>query len=116
MAVMSEESEGIEQKFQDDAREPASILEDAEAEPEVPKPKKKKIVKRMVKRPKKTEEGSHGQSHYTSSGKATKQGETLSTLASTCATVVADITTQGQESDPFAALKEIGNVFTWNEC
>jgi hypothetical protein len=85
-------------------------LEDTEAEPEVPNPKKKKIVKRTVKRPKKTKEGSHGQSHYTSSGKATKQVETLSTLASTCSIFVVDITTQGQESDPFTALKEKGNV------
>lgn len=42
--------------------------------------------------------------------------DTLSTLASTCATVLADITTQGQESDPFSALKELENVLTWNEC
>jgi hypothetical protein len=59
-------------------------LEDAEAKPKVPKPKKRKIVKRMIKRLKKTEEGSHGQSYYTSSRKSTKQGETLSTLASAC--------------------------------
>lgn len=42
--------------------------------------------------------------------------ETLSTITSTCESVLADISRRGQESDAFTAVEEIENVLTWDNC
>ena len=42
--------------------------------------------------------------------------ETLSTLASTCASVLEDISAGEKDIDPSTALKEMENVLQWNEC
>lgn len=42
--------------------------------------------------------------------------ETLSTLTSTSTSVLEDISAREQDSDPFTALEEIGNVLTWTKC
>jgi len=42
--------------------------------------------------------------------------ETLSTVTSTCASILEDIHVRGQEDDPLTAVKEMGNMFKWTEC
>lgn len=60
MSVLSEDVAGVEQKFADYGGEPVAFADEDQAEkveeiPEV-KPKKKKIIKRVVRRPKSTQE------------------------------------------------------------
>jgi len=59
MSVLSEEAEGVDQAFEDYGGEPVSVVKEpvlGESAPEEPiKPKKKKIVRRVVKRVKKPE-------------------------------------------------------------
>jgi len=82
-------------------------MEHAEVETDVPKPKKKKIVRRIVKRPKNREDESHEKLHSTSE-MVTEEEKTLPALSSACATVVADT---GQEIDTFSAFE-----IEWDEC
>ena len=41
---------------------------------------------------------------------------TLSNFASICESVLADVGAQGQEYNPFTAVKEIGSVLAWAKC
>jgi hypothetical protein len=82
MTVVSEDGEGIEQKFEEDLGEPVPMEKEAdvpreEHSAEPPKQKKKKVVKRIVKRPKGREGKKQGAQESGAAERVTEQGSKL---------------------------------------